>query len=546
MVFIKKKRHKTIINSQISILINQTISNMKTNYICLLFFASLLTLGLASCSSEDQPTSVEGQTAQVRFAIVMPEGIQSKAATDNPLGDIPWKDYTQCISQFDKDGKPIPSDPEFPIIADMQLIRTGEGTGANPLYIKVKIVKRTDGSYVTDPITVDAGKTYTIETITITDNTNLSQVYFSGVDAGANFAPYISQTLPQTFSVEAFTKPIIDVWVLCARGFEPENFGKPKFGINGVEVSCIPVFFDVCDNIGEDFVAVGSISLQKLDQDAKPIPSEFTGGKVTDNLESGKISYLCFGDYLDREDSKEWFLITTTYKLPNDTTTLIHQDVVNLTEIKNYKTNPNWNATYNFLDIDICGQTWCLFSCPTACETALFEGFENINELSDLENKGWSGFNGDETIANGGAEGSNKYMLAAGTDNKGKDSYCWKTGEFKYTTGEKIYMHLNAFIKQDRWHLFTPDHKGEIFVKISLIKKGETTPIEFGVTSFCVNKGNQGEWIQSQTCASANQPFETDCYQMLIETTLPGYHQHYGFHWYDIYNFGIDNIENKN
>lgn len=200
---------------------------MKSQCLSAILLAGFLTFSISSCTSEDQPASVEGQTAQVSFAIMMPEGLQSKAVTaENPLGDTPWKSYTQCMSQFDKDGKPIPSNPDFPIVANMNITRSEDGTGSANLDIKVNIIKRTNGSYVTDPITVDAGKTYTINSITITDDTNLSQVYFSGVTSGALFAPYVSQTLPQTFTVAAFTKPIIDVWVLCARGFEDVN--KPE------------------------------------------------------------------------------------------------------------------------------------------------------------------------------------------------------------------------------------------------------------------------------------------------------------------------------
>ncbi|MGL5563143.1 MAG: hypothetical protein ACRDCN_11055 [Tannerellaceae bacterium] len=520
---------------------------MKNRYISSIFFASLLSFGLASCSSEDQPAQVGEETAQVSFAIVMPEGIQSKAQTDNPLGETPWKDYTQCMSQFDEDGKPIPSDPNFPIVANMNITRTGTGTGPAILDVKVNIVKRADGSYVTDPVTVDAGKTYTINTLTITDATALSTVYFSGVDAGANFAPYVSQTLPQSFTAAAFTKPIVDVWVLCARGIEPEKFGKPKFHINRVEVSCIPIFIDVCDKYGEDFVAEGSISLQKLDKATEPAISEFTGDKVTDNLASGSISYLCFADNLDKADSTEWFLLTVVYKDPNGTGNLTLQEVVSLEALKKYEASPSWNSTYNFLDILICGQTFCIFRCDTGCNGAFFEGFEDVDNTADLIAKGWSGFKGDEAIVPGGIPSSGKYMLAAGTDNKGNDTYAWTTGEFKYTTGEKIYMDLNAKIKQDKWHLICdPAHKGTVTVKISLIKKGTTTPVEFGTVSFDVNKGSAGTWMQSQTNAASTQQFETGCYQMLIEPTLPGYKDNCGYHWYDIFNFGIDNIKNAN
>lgn len=520
---------------------------MKNRYISSIFFASLLSFGLASCSSQDEPTTVEEQTAQVSFAIVMPEGIQSKAIKDNPLGDTPWKDYTQCMSGFDTlTGKPIPSDPNFPIVANMLIDRTGPGTGPQSLNVKVNIVKRSDGSYVTDPVTVDAGKTYTIKTLTITDDTNLSQVYFSGVDAGANFAPYVSQTLPQTFTAAAFTKPLIDVWVLCARGFEPEKFGKPKFDINRVEVSCVPIFIDVCDRYGEDFVAEGTISLQKKDKATEPAPAEFTGGKVTDNLASGVISYLCFADDLDKADSTEWFLITVTYKDPNGAGNLTRTEVVSLDQLKKYKESPSWNGTYKFLDVLICGETFCIFDCAPKCEGAFYEGFETVNNTTDLVAKGWSGFSGGESIVAGGVPNSGKYMLAAGTNNKGNDSYSWKTGEFKYTKGHKIYMHLNAEIKQDQWHLYCdPAHQGTVTVKISLIKKGETTPVHFGTASFNVNKGNSGQWLQNQTSVPTTQQFETGCYQMLIEPTLPGWKDDCKLHWYDVFNFGIDNIENK-
>lgn len=337
---------------------------MKTRYFSAMLIAGFVLLGLASCSNEDQPTQVEEQTAQVSFSMVMPEGVLSKAVDSN-LGDTPWKSYTQCMTQFDDKGQPIPSNPNFPLVANMEMVRTSSGVGPSPLIVKVNIVKRSDGSYVTDPVTVDADKEYTIQNITITDAANLSQVYFSGVQNTALFAPYVSQTLPQTFTVPAFTKPIIDVWVLCARGFEPEKFGKPKFDINRVEVSCIPIFVDVCDRVGEDFVAEGVISLQKINKTTSPVAADFANaGKVTDNLASGSISYLCFADDLDQADANEWFLISITYKNPDTGINTTVSEIVSLDKMKAYKSLKAWNDTYDFLDVLICGD-FCIFNCNT-------------------------------------------------------------------------------------------------------------------------------------------------------------------------------------
>lgn len=536
---------------------------MKSPYLSAILLAGFLSFSISSCTSEDQPASVEGQKAQVSFAIVMPEGVQSKAVTaENPLGDTPWKSYTQCMSQFDKDGKPIPSNPDFPIVANMNITRSEDGTGPANLDVKVNIIKRTNGSYVTDPITVDADKTYTINSITITDDTNLSQVYFSGVTSGASFAPYVSQTLPQTFTVAAFTKPIIDVWVLCARGFEPEKFGKPKFDINRVEVSCFPIFIDVCDIYGEDFVASGSIALQKLDKPSKPEIADFTSGKVIDNLASGSISYLCFADNLDKADTEEWYLITVTYKDPNGSGTITHQEIVTLETLKKYKTSPRWNGTYNYLDILICGTNWCLFNCeniPNDCSSKFFEGFEDVNKPADLVAKGWSGFAGSESIVPGGVPSSGKYMLAAGTDNKGQDKYTWTTGKFQYVTGDKISMDLNAFIKFDDWDNSNtkaddtdPGHDGGyVTVKVSLLNTTDNNVTEFGTASFKVTKHNSGTWLQDKPVLVSEKNIPSGCYKMILETTLPGY----GWaidpktgeakHWYDVFNFGIDNIQNN-
>ncbi|MGL5561006.1 MAG: hypothetical protein ACRDCN_00080, partial [Tannerellaceae bacterium] len=524
---------------------------MKYEYLSAIFLAGFLTFSINSCTSEDQPASIKGQTTQVSFAIMMPEGIQSKATTESSLGDTPWKSYTQCMSQFDKDGKPIPSNPDFPIVANMNITRSEDGTGPADLNVKVNIIKRADGSYVTDPITVDAGKTYTINTLTITDDTNLSLVYFSGVASGAAFAPYVSQTLPQTFNVAAYTKPTIDVWVLCARGFEPEKFGKPKFDINRVEVSCIPIFVDVCDSVGEDFVASGSIALQKLDQATEPAITDFTSGKVIDNLTSGYISYLCFADNLDKADNEEWYLITVTYKDPNGDGNITQQEVVTLEALKKYKTSSSWNATYNYLDILICGNTFCLFRCentPNDCSSKFFEGFEDVNSPADLAAKGWSGFSGSESIVPGGVPTSGKYMLAAGTDNKGDDNYNWITGKFQYVTGDKISMDLNAFIKFDDWDNSNtkaddkdPGHDGGyVTVKINLISTTDNSVTEFGTASFKITKHNSGTWLQDKPVLVSAKPIPTGCYKMELEITLPGYgwaidpQTGEAKHWYDV------------
>ena len=507
---------------------------MKKRFFSICAVAALLFVGY-SCSTEENGPADKQNQAELSFAFMEPADMETRTAD---LGYQPWKEYTECKTGFDpQTGKPLPLaiGPNL-LLAHIQGVSNGSGVYATPSFNEyLTISARADGSWVTQTITVDAGKSYKITGIEIVDKATKGIVYYSGVAAGATFAPYVGATLPQTFTVEnAFTKPIVDLWVLCARGRNPKDFGKPKFDLNRVEVSCIPVFVDVCNKTGEEFVADGTIKLQKIEGVAKPDINAFTGKPaVTDDLKSGQISYVCFGDNLDIDDAKEWYLITIDATAP-DGTHYLKQAVFSITQLKDYVHCPLWDATYGYIDVLLCDD--CATRAP------LNEGFE-YTSIANLQARGWTGLNTtDMNIASSNGN-PGKYMIIFGNDNHGTDNYTIVTEKFKYTQGHKIIMDLKAYFKKE---CKMPATTADVKVKVTLIK--DAAPVYFGTATLPVNDCNEGQWVTKPISLACPQTLATDCYTMQLDIEMPGKTVWIpcvgNVEWYDVYNFGLDNLKN--
>lgn len=309
------------------------------------------------------------ETAEVSFILQIPAD-QTKAVGD-PLDDHPWvsEAYTSCAYGFDEYGVPVPTDIKTlraHVKLEKTLDKTPEHPGEKKVEFTINLLSREDGTLVTEPITIDANTEYSITDFIVhgTEPFNPT-IYFSDVDENAPFAAYVEKTTPHKFTIPPFTKINMDFSVLCARGREPLAFGKPKFTLEREEAFCIPVFVDVCDKSGEDFVADGLVSVKKLMKAGKPVVADFASlAAVKDILNSGIISYLCFSDNIDRADAEEWFLIEISYKDPDDASqTIIKNEISSLDKIKQYATSKNWDKTYDFLDILICDNRFCIFNC---------------------------------------------------------------------------------------------------------------------------------------------------------------------------------------
>lgn len=319
-----------------------------------------------SCSSEDEKRT-EAPLAEVEFELVFPNVSESTKAIS--IGETPWLNYAACTNGFDEDGQPIPTDVNR-LKAHIKLQKKNKSirSSASPdiLEQEVNIIRRGDDTHVTESIVLDANTEYQLTDILVKGTDPLNPiVYFSGVNEGSELAAYTTCTLPYTFTVLPFKKHLIEFPILCARGISSDAFGKPKFSIHNIEISCIPLFVDICNNAGESFVANGNISLKKLLSHNKPAVEDFKNlDAIITNLESGEITYFCISDNLGQNDKFEWQLIELNYNDPNDNSkTKTIQEIVSLDVIKQYQQFENWDHSYNFLDVRICGENKCIFNC---------------------------------------------------------------------------------------------------------------------------------------------------------------------------------------
>lgn len=340
---------------------------MKGTNLCKLIGLGLL-LSSYACTNESVK-DISPQTVEVSFAVVTPDGSDQTKAVGDPLKDRPWDDFITCANGFDEFGVPIQTEIRE-MRAHIKLSKTIDPTPEHPgqkeMEVIIKLISRENNLFITEPITVDANTEYTITDFLVhSPEENNPTVYFSGVKEGAELSPYVDHVLPYKFTTAAYEKQTFNFSVMCARGVEPARFGKPKFDINQVEVFCLPVFVDVCDQYGEDFVATGTVSIKKITQKEEPQYADFNDlTPVTDELKSGIISYLCFSDNLIENDAEEWFLIELSYQNPNNVDEIIRShEITSLQIVNRYCYMPAWNKDYHFFDITICKNDFCIFTC---------------------------------------------------------------------------------------------------------------------------------------------------------------------------------------
>lgn len=249
-----------------------------------------------------------------------------------------------------------------------------------PLSVDVTILK--DGSLV--PITLSglslsmygsnlktepqflASGDYTIQSVSVY---NGSTVYYAGVLVGAPLAQFIPANPiaaqvsylmgSQRFKLENYTKPTIILYVLCAQHQRATDFGMPKFQINRMEVTCLDIFFNVCDGNGEHQVGTGTITT--YDKDPRQ------GGKVlkTDIFGSGNIGTFCFANDLTKDDASETYYLVITLTNYGGNQTRTFGATVNVADLLDYKEFSNWDANMNALHavVDCDGiQTFCILS----------------------------------------------------------------------------------------------------------------------------------------------------------------------------------------
>lgn len=320
-----------------------------------------------SCSNENEKR-VDEISAQVEFELVFPNAtpVENSSSSTN---EITQTVYTACTNSIDEQGEPKPTNINR-LKAHIKLERkdklTRNNIGPDVLEQEVNIIMGKNNTYVTEPITLQANTEYLLTDIFVKGTDPLNPiVFFSGVNEGSQLAIYTSCTLPHSFSVLPLDKQVIEFPVICARGISSEAFGKPKFSIQNIDISCIPMFVDICNNLGESFIVNGNIILKKTFSTQKPKAADFNNlDAITLSLQSTEITYLCISDNLNLKDEQEWILIELNYQNPNNiiqTNTI--QEIVSLDVIKNYQSLDSWDQTYKFFDVRISDNKKCIFTC---------------------------------------------------------------------------------------------------------------------------------------------------------------------------------------
>ncbi|MEG1523241.1 MAG: hypothetical protein RR455_12385, partial [Bacteroidales bacterium] len=74
------------------------------------------------------------------------------------------------------------------------------------------------------------------------------------------------------------------------------------------------------------------------------------------------------------------------------------------------------------------------------------------------------------------------------------------------------------------------------------------TPVYFGEAVLPVNNCNEGQWVTKPISLTCPQTLATDCYTMQLDIEMPGHSFSVPIlgelSWYEIYNFGLDNLKN--
>lgn len=382
---------------------------------------SLLTLLLGifffySCTTKDDVPQVDENLSEVTFEFDAQKVFDSKATEFT-------KDYYTCVG--DLTGK-------LEVLIDLN------GKTKLPDPIAVELLP--NGKLKTAPQFLLSGD-YTVNSVIVT----LGGVpIYAGVMPGANFATFIPNTnelmTNKTFTVTNYTKPTINLWVLCAKGENATNFGMPKFELNMVDVTCFDLFFNVCDENGEHQVGEGTIEVYSADGQTK---------YFTDEFGEGNIGTICFPDYRDISDNDaEKYMIKVTVD-NTKSGKQVYTNVVSVNQLKNFKNEGHWNPAMNAIHVVICGTSWCIF-CPPVTECAPLgvngtETFDNYADVDALKNSWPWDIKKDKDIVVDLKSGilPDKYIYVSGEH---QGDITWESPFFSYTTGD--FVSLQAAVKK--------------------------------------------------------------------------------------------------
>lgn len=309
----------------------------------LFWLISFLSMGLLfSCSSKEENSSKED---------------------NEPTGTIEFKMNVQEMTKA-VDG--CLTDDSLKTLANAGLLKATltvkKATKTDPEDILLN-VRYVNGGFVADPVELPRGANI-VSQFTVHHQNN--DLYFSSVSEGARYSQYVTQTLPQTITINdnnLYKKTSFDVYVLCTFSENAEDFGYIKWNIHFVRLYCLPFSVNVCNAAGEDVVGTGTLKVEKGD---------YAGGVFSNAVElsnitfppatPGALSDLCFPYDNLTNPATTYLRITMHINETNQTVA----SVVSVAELLTYKDQPEWSTEFNYLHFWFCNcETWFL---PNDCD----------------------------------------------------------------------------------------------------------------------------------------------------------------------------------
>ena len=314
---------------------------MKTKIFKTLLAAFLLVTGfglVTSCSSDDAVTPEDNKekTAEVSF------NIDPQVLSRTVVEDL----VAECGADWTAGG----------MYVDIEYTKDGIPGSWDGLELKSY-----SGNIKTEPQILKTG-TYVIKSAivyqTLDEN---SKVIYAGVKAGAEYAVYIddaelmdNKTFTvgenETDDVKPFTKPTIEIHVLCAFNEDAVKFGMPKFEINFTEVTCLNLFLNVCDPTKDNEHEVGEGTIRVYDKTGTKLLNE-------DTFESGDLANFCFANNLQMDNEDEIYTIELT--LTNSFLAgapVKFKGQVSVETLLKYKTLSGWDTNLNLFHLVYCGE----------------------------------------------------------------------------------------------------------------------------------------------------------------------------------------------
>ncbi|MGL4805374.1 MAG: hypothetical protein ACRC26_03405 [Bacteroidales bacterium] len=316
---------------------------MKKNLFRSMLILLMGTFVFYSCSSKDDVPVVDDEKSSVTFEF----DANTLVSQTKAVNETPDPATTLCL------------DNNVPLSVQIIVEKAGAPTTIGPVN-----VSNFNGKLKTDPYELPAG-TYTVMSVIVYNTSNPSQIIYSGVLEGAPFAKFVPDGFlmqKQSFEVLKYTKPTVNLYVLCARNYTATEFGMPKFELNRIEVTCFDLFFNVCDNYSEHFVGEGTIKV--LDK----LPDN--GGKVlySDEFGNGNIATICFADNMEiKDNTSEKYQIQAIFKAPYAAYSFIQQ--ISVADLLNFRTWGNFDPSMNAVHVVLCD--------PNANPKVLFPGYPN-------------------------------------------------------------------------------------------------------------------------------------------------------------------------